>query len=69
MGCCNKVLSIIDVNRCRKSTSKQSGSVPTQAPGLSSRSGGKSNDAAIDLDFEERLEAVRRTALEQKKSR
>eukprot|EP00261_Vitis_vinifera_P023355 XP_010655285.1 PREDICTED: uncharacterized protein LOC100258138 isoform X3 [Vitis vinifera] len=43
----------------RKSTSKQSGSVPTQAPGLSSRSGGKSNDAAIDLDFEERLEAVR----------
>lgn len=68
MGCCNKVLSIIDVNRCRKSTSKQSGSVPTQAPGLSSRSGGKSNDAAIDLDFEERLEAVRRTALEQKKA-
>ncbi|CBI18452.3 hypothetical protein VitviT2T_014401 [Vitis vinifera] len=52
----------------RKSTSKQSGSVPTQAPGLSSRSGGKSNDAAIDLDFEERLEAVRRTALEQKKA-
>nr|CAN63743.1 hypothetical protein VITISV_041630 [Vitis vinifera] len=38
------------------------------APGLSSRSGGKSNDAAIDLDFEERLEAVRRTALEQKKA-
>lgn len=52
----------------RKSTSKQSGSVPTQAPGLSSRSGGKSNDAAIDLEFEERLEAVRRTALEQKKA-
>lgn len=31
-----------------------------EAPGLRSRSGGKSNDAAIDLEFEERLEAVRR---------
>lgn len=31
-----------------------------EAPGLSSRSGGKSNDSSMDIEFEERLAAVRR---------
>ncbi|XP_023922911.1 uncharacterized protein LOC112034333 [Quercus suber] len=50
-----------------KSTTKQSGPVPTQAPGLSSRFDGKSRNNSLDLQFEERLEAVRRSALEKKK--
>ncbi|WCJ37164.1 Tetratricopeptide repeat (TPR)-like superfamily protein [Euphorbia peplus] len=48
----------------RKSATKKSSPSPTtQAPGLSS---GKSK--TIDIDFEERLQAVRRSALEQKKT-
>ncbi|GLT61229.1 hypothetical protein SLA2020_339510 [Shorea laevis] len=39
-----------------------------EAPGLSSRFDGKSTNKALDLQFEERLEAVRRSALEQKKT-
>ncbi|KAM3702049.1 hypothetical protein ACJW31_05G220900 [Castanea mollissima] len=50
-----------------KSTTKQSGPVPTQAPGLSSQFDGKSRNNSLDLQFEERLEAVRRSALEKKK--
>ncbi|XP_037493514.1 uncharacterized protein LOC105646135 isoform X2 [Jatropha curcas] len=50
----------------RKSTSRQSGPSPTQAPGLSFRIDGKPK--SMDLEFEERLEAVRRSALEQKKA-
>ncbi|OAY48712.1 uncharacterized protein LOC110617502 [Manihot esculenta] len=50
----------------RKSTDKQSTPLPTQAPGISSRFDGKSK--SMDIDFEERLEAVRRSALEQKKA-
>ncbi|XP_065864094.1 uncharacterized protein [Euphorbia lathyris] len=45
---------------------QKSSSSPTQAPGLSSRFDGKSK--TIDIDFEERLQAVRRSALEQKKT-
>ncbi|GMY38268.1 Tfp pilus assembly [Fagus crenata] len=51
-----------------KSTTKRSGPAPTQAPGLSSRFDGKSRNNSLDLQFEERLEAVRRSALEQKKT-
>ncbi|KAK9281536.1 hypothetical protein L1049_004439 [Liquidambar formosana] len=52
----------------RKSTTKNSGAVPNSAPGLSSQSGGKSNNVAMDLQFEERLEAVKRSALQQRKA-
>ncbi|XP_021888125.1 uncharacterized protein LOC110807329 isoform X2 [Carica papaya] len=38
-----------------------------EAPGLSSQSAGKSNNS-LDIDFEERLEAVRRSARDQKKT-
>ncbi|CAK7323758.1 unnamed protein product [Dovyalis caffra] len=40
----------------------------SQAPGLSSRFGGKSSRNTVDVDFEQRLQAVRRSALEQKKA-
>ncbi|KAM7476182.1 hypothetical protein LguiB_023425 [Lonicera macranthoides] len=52
----------------RKSTSQQSGSLPSRAPGLSSRADGKSRNIPLDLQFEDRLEAVRRSALDQKKA-
>ncbi|KAH9716526.1 TPR REGION domain-containing protein [Citrus sinensis] len=52
----------------RKSLSKQSGSLPTQAPILGSGYNSKSNNSSSDIDFEERLAAVRRSALEQKKA-
>lgn len=53
----------------RKSTTQQSGaSLPSQAPGLSSRFDGKSSRNSADIDFEQRLQAVRRSALEQKKT-
>ncbi|KAG4195557.1 hypothetical protein ERO13_A06G116300v2 [Gossypium hirsutum] len=51
----------------RKSASKQSGPSPAPAPGLSVQFDGKSNSHSLDIDFEERLEAIRRAALEQKK--
>ncbi|KAB5543899.1 hypothetical protein DKX38_012011 [Salix brachista] len=52
----------------RKSTTKQSdASLPSQAPGLSSRFDGKSTRNSADTDFEQRLQAVRRSALEQKR--
>ncbi|XWS20596.1 hypothetical protein CRYUN_Cryun31cG0116100 [Craigia yunnanensis] len=52
----------------RKSTSKQSGPSPAQAPGLSVQFDGKSDSRSLDIDFEERLEAIKRAALEQKKA-
>ncbi|EOY26266.1 hypothetical protein QQP08_020092 [Theobroma cacao] len=52
----------------RKSTSKQSGPSPAQAPGLSAQFDGKSNSSSLDIDFEERLEAIRRAAVQQKKA-
>ncbi|XP_010417501.1 PREDICTED: uncharacterized protein LOC104714172 [Camelina sativa] len=51
----------------RKSSSKQSVSVPRKAPGLSTQFEGKSG-RSFDIDFEERLENIRRSALEQKKT-
>ncbi|KAL9459790.1 hypothetical protein AB3S75_003068 [Citrus x aurantiifolia] len=52
----------------RESLSKQSGSLPTQAPFLSSGYNSKSNNSSSGINFEERLAAVRRSALEQKKA-
>ncbi|XP_042487050.1 uncharacterized protein LOC122067282 isoform X2 [Macadamia integrifolia] len=52
----------------RKSTSKQSGTIPSLAPGLSSQSDGRSSNIVLDRQFEERLESVRRSAIGQKKS-
>ncbi|KAK4748321.1 hypothetical protein SAY87_014907 [Trapa incisa] len=57
----------IDSLKKRKPPLKQSTSLPTQAPGLSSQSSGNYNMTVTDLEFEERLRAVRRSAVEQKK--
>ncbi|ESQ27227.1 hypothetical protein EUTSA_v100188051mg, partial [Eutrema salsugineum] len=51
----------------RKTSSKPSVSVPRKAPGLKSQFEGKSG-RSFDIDFEERLETIRRSALEQKKT-
>ncbi|GAA0146398.1 hypothetical protein LIER_36304 [Lithospermum erythrorhizon] len=53
--------------RIRRSPSQSSGSNVDQAPGLRSQMGGKQTSIVSDLDFEERLRAVKRSALEQKK--
>ncbi|KAL5176677.1 hypothetical protein HKD37_08G022570 [Glycine soja] len=50
------------------STTKQSRPLSSQAPRLSSQLDGKSRNDFLDVDFEERLKAVRRSALEQKKA-
>ncbi|XP_059639097.1 uncharacterized protein LOC132281406 isoform X2 [Cornus florida] len=52
----------------RKSTTEQSGSIPRKAPGLNPRTEEKSRNIAFDVEFEKRLEAVKRSALEQKKA-
>ncbi|XP_057453981.1 uncharacterized protein LOC130745640 [Lotus japonicus] len=52
----------------RGSTSKQSRSVPSQAPLLSSQVDRKLRNSSLDVDFEERLKEVRRSAIEQKKA-
>lgn len=52
----------------RKPISKQSSTVPTQAPAVSVRSDGNSYSKSLDLQFEKRLEAVKRSALEKKKA-
>ncbi|KAI4355928.1 hypothetical protein L6164_004652 [Bauhinia variegata] len=52
----------------RESTTKQSLSVSPQAPRLSSQGDKKSKNSSLDVEFEERLKAVRRSALEQKKA-
>ncbi|KAJ4884717.1 Tetratricopeptide repeat (TPR)-like superfamily protein [Raphanus sativus] len=52
----------------RKSSSKQSVSAPRKAPGLNSQFEGKPRRSFDDVDFEERLETIRRSALEKKKT-
>ncbi|GLT61761.1 hypothetical protein SLA2020_344440 [Shorea laevis] len=52
----------------RKSTTQGSDPLPTQAPGLRVQFDGKSNNKSLDGDFEERLQAIKRAALEQKKA-
>ncbi|CAF2178635.1 unnamed protein product [Brassica napus] len=52
---------------CRKPSSKQSVSAPRKAPGLNSQFEGKPG-RSFDIDFEERLETIRRSALEKKKT-
>lgn len=68
----NKVTSWTEVKGLvslpRKSTSQQSGTVSSQPPRLSLRADRQSNNIPLDLQFEERLEAVKRSALEQKKA-
>ncbi|KAF8007644.1 hypothetical protein BT93_K1595 [Corymbia citriodora subsp. variegata] len=55
-------------NKYRKSTPSQPGPLPSQAPGVSSKfEGNYRKSTSIDVDFEERLKAVRRSAIEQKK--
>lgn len=59
----------IKTNKSDKgSTTKQSRPLSSQAPRLSSQLDGKSRNDFLDVDFEERLKAVRRSALEQKKA-
>ncbi|KAL5823747.1 hypothetical protein ACOSQ4_021647 [Xanthoceras sorbifolium] len=62
----NQVSVSREGKRKRKAITKQSSPPSTQAPILSSRFDAKSNKS-LDINFEERLEAVRRSALEQKK--
>lgn len=52
----------------RKSPVNQSGQPPSQAPGLNSRTEGSYSNNYTDIEFEERLKAVRRSAIEQKKA-
>ncbi|GMH03881.1 hypothetical protein Nepgr_005720 [Nepenthes gracilis] len=52
----------------RKSTSRQSGSVPDRVPVLSSQLDKISDNKTSELQFEKRLEAVRRSANEKKKA-
>ncbi|XP_031738479.1 uncharacterized protein LOC101220521 isoform X2 [Cucumis sativus] len=57
----------------RKPIPKQSSTVPTlglcvEAPAVSFRNDGNSYNKSLDLQFEERLEAVKRSALEKKKA-
>ncbi|CAA2972815.1 5-oxoprolinase [Olea europaea subsp. europaea] len=56
-------------NTKRQSISQQSPTQSNQAPSLSSRIDGKANIiSSDDLQFEQRLQAIRKSALEQKKS-
>nr|GEV89053.1 tetratricopeptide repeat (TPR)-like superfamily protein [Tanacetum cinerariifolium] len=52
----------------RKSISQQPGSIPNQAPATNSRTDGTPKSFPSDLEFEERLQAVKRSALNQKKT-
>ncbi|KAK6129451.1 hypothetical protein DH2020_036809 [Rehmannia glutinosa] len=53
----------------KKPSLKQSSTIPNQAPGLSSSTGGKLRyTSSDDLEFEQRLQAIRKSALEQKKT-
>ncbi|EEF48710.1 conserved hypothetical protein [Ricinus communis] len=56
----------LEFYQTKKLTSRQSGPLPSQAPVLNNRFDGKPK--TMDIDFEQRLEAVRRSALEQKKT-
>lgn len=55
-------------SRLRKSNSQQSGAAPKRAPWWSSRSNGIQNNVSRDLQFEERLKAIKRSTLDQKKA-
>ncbi|KAK4427502.1 hypothetical protein Salat_1519100 [Sesamum alatum] len=56
-------------NKNLKSSPNQSSTLPNQAPGISSPTGGRmSYTSSDDLEFEQRLQAVRKSALEQKKA-
>ncbi|KAI3716381.1 hypothetical protein L6452_23676 [Arctium lappa] len=55
-------------SRQRKLAFQQTGSIPSQAPGTNSRMDGTSKSFTSDLQFEERLQAVKRSALDQKKA-
>ncbi|KAL8043657.1 hypothetical protein ABFX02_09G128049 [Erythranthe guttata] len=64
-----------DNKKTKSSPKKQSSTLPSQAPGLSSPTGGGGGGGGKmiytspdDLDFEQRLQAVRKSALEQKKT-
>lgn len=52
----------------RPRSQKSPPTLPSQAPSLGSRKDGQSNNVAFDLQFEQRLQAVRRSALDQKKA-
>ncbi|KAK1358576.1 Tetratricopeptide repeat-containing domain [Heracleum sosnowskyi] len=56
------------LSRPRKSNSQQSGATPNRAPWLSSRSHGIQNNVSQDVQFEERLKAIKRSTLDQKKA-
>ncbi|XP_028238708.1 uncharacterized protein LOC114417870 isoform X2 [Glycine soja] len=56
------------IKQSKGSANKQSRPLSSQAPRLSSQLDGKSRNDFLDVDFEERLKAVRRSALEQKKA-
>lgn len=51
-----------------KSASKKPSSMPARAPGVSSRLDKKYKQTSSDLQFEEKLQAVKRSALEKKKT-
>ncbi|XP_021720286.1 uncharacterized protein LOC110687945 isoform X1 [Chenopodium quinoa] len=51
-----------------KSASTESSSMPSQAPGVSSRPDKKFKQTFSDLEFEKKLQAVKRSAVEKKKS-
>lgn len=52
----------------RKSSSKKSVDVPKEAPVLNSRIDGKSSNLSADIQFEERLQVVKRSAFQQKRA-
>ncbi|GAB2268637.1 hypothetical protein Dimus_003590 [Dionaea muscipula] len=54
------------LSRQRKSVNRQSGTLPGQAPGLSSQLE-RNRGSTLDRQFEERLEGVRRSAIQKKK--
>ncbi|CAL1386755.1 unnamed protein product [Linum trigynum] len=56
------------LKRPQRKSNRLSGSLPTQAPGLSAGFDGKPKSSTADFEFEERLLAVRRSALEQKRA-
>ncbi|KAL8235227.1 hypothetical protein R6Q59_021327 [Mikania micrantha] len=55
-------------SRRRKSVPQQPGSIPNEAPATSYGLEGTSKSFTSDLEFEERLQAVKRSALNQKKA-
>ncbi|CAG7903285.1 unnamed protein product [Brassica rapa] len=64
---CSVIFHVGFICCSRKPSSKQSVSAPRKAPGLNSQFEGKPG-RSFDVDFEERLETIRRSALEKKKT-